>query len=73
MEQQSTALDVSKVIIENLRAWHNDRQPVKYSDTLPHLNEAQTHQTSIGWNAFLCGFPSVKWKCLQQIHFNTIS
>ena len=69
LNQQSTAPDVTHVIIENLRAWNASRRPVLYEGSHPHLNRAIIEQNRIGWEPFLRGYVSSKWNEAQSCHY----
>ena len=64
-----TEPDITNIIIENVRAWGEDRPPVRYDGTTPHLKEAQRLQSLLGWGPFLRGFLSQRWKVAQSCHY----
>ena len=70
MIQQATSPDIINVILENLHAWRDNRPPVQYEGTQPHLREAQQRQTLLGWQSFLRGFLTPKWIDAQHCHYS---
>ena len=70
---RKTAPDITNVIIENLRSWRDDRPPVLYNGHLPHLSEAQSLQSIIGWEPFLRGFPAKAWSSSQHCHYQHLN
>ena len=71
--QQSTHPDVTRIIIENLHSWHDNRPPVNYYGSHPFLASAQSHQSNIGWGAFLRGFATKDWIAAQQCHYSHLN
>ena len=69
LEQQSTAPDIIRIIIENHMAWRSDRRSVPYLGPHPHLRTAQLEQLSIGWENFLRGFVTTTWCEAQHNYF----
>ena len=72
MVQQLTSPDIIRIVIENLRAWHDDRPSVLYSGPTSNLSDVIRHQSTIGWGSFLRGFLHKGWSTLQHAHYQTI-
>ena len=73
LTQQSTAPDLIKIIIDNLRAWRVNRPSVEYSGSLPHLHTALRRQNSIGWSPFIRGFVNIEWKEVQRRYLQQLN
>ena len=72
LHQQSTLPDITKLILENLRAWRDHRPSVQYNGPFPYLRLAQMEQSSLGWEPFLRGFPTITWAEAQNCHYKHI-
>ena len=60
---------IVNVIVENLMAWRQSRPSTHYNGPHPFLQEAQQHQSALGWHAFVRGFVSTKWAKSQDCHY----
>lgn len=68
LKQQSTAPDLRHIIIENIRAWREERVPVNYEGPIEGLQQAVDKQSAIGWAPFVRGFIHTDWKEIQRKH-----
>ena len=50
-------------------AWRQSRPSTHYNGPHPFLQEAQQHQSALGWHAFVRGFVSTKWAKSQDCHY----
>ena len=70
--QQSTSPEATEMIIENLNAWRENKPARNYNGPARDLREAIEHQASIGWEPFIRGFVSNRWRQMQKKHLEKL-
>lgn len=63
---------LAETIVTQLHAWHNNELPPQPSSSSPLLLESIWQQASIGWQSFIEGFWSSKWREHQLQYFESI-
>jgi hypothetical protein len=65
-----TQPDAQRIILANLRSWHDDNGPITITVDWPGLHDTNRQQNDLGWRHFHDGFLVSGWAAIQQAYYD---